>query len=158
VITGHSELLLGLEAVGEDLARPVEQIHKAAERAAELTRQLLAFSRMQVLQPTVLDLNKVISNMDDMLRRLVGEGIEFVAMPWAALARVKADEGQIEQVILNLVLNARDAMPNGGKLTIETANVELDEEYARSHRPTVPGQYVMLAVSDIGIGMDAETK
>jgi CheY-like chemotaxis protein len=142
-----------------DTQRPaLEEIRKAGEMATVLTRQLLAFSRKQVLRPQVLDLSTVVSNMEIMLRRLIGEDIELIVLPGAALDRVKADPGQIEQVVMNLVVNARDAMPSGGKLTIETADVDLDEEYARRHGGVQPGPYVWLSVSDTGCGMDAETQ
>ncbi|HWP34099.1 MAG TPA: PAS domain-containing protein, partial [Thermodesulfobacteriota bacterium] len=157
-ITGYSELLLGRLEEGDPLRRHALEIHRAAERAASLTRQLLAFSRRQVLRPTVVDLNAVVSNMDGMLRRLIGEDIELRTLPAADLGWVRADTGQLEQAILNLAVNARDAMPQGGKLTIETANVELDEAYAQRHAPVVPGRYVLLAVSDTGCGMDPETR
>ncbi len=156
-ITGYSELLLG--GVGEGAVRKdLEEIRKAADRAAALTRQLLAFSRQQVLEPRVLDLNAVVADMESMLRRLIGEDVDLVALRAPALGRIKADPGQVEQVLMNLVVNARDAMPDGGKLTIETANVDLDDAYARRHVSVRAGSYVMLAVSDTGIGMDAETQ
>jgi two-component system cell cycle sensor histidine kinase/response regulator CckA len=158
VITGYSELTLMGLAEADPLARNVEEIKKAAARAASLTRQLLAFSRKQLLQPKVLDLNSVILNIEKMLGRLVGADIELLNSPGAGLGRVKADPGQIEQVIVNLVVNARDAMPNGGKITLETANIYLGEEYARRHIAVQPGWYAMLAVSDTGHGMDAETQ
>ncbi|TAM81070.1 MAG: PAS domain-containing sensor histidine kinase [Acidobacteria bacterium] len=154
IITGYSELLLDSAPIEEEQRSKIEEIKKAGERAALLTRQLLAFSRKQVLAPRVLDLNVVIENLRKMIERLIGEDIEFVTIPYAALGRAKADPGQVEQIIMNLVVNARDAMPQGGKLTIETANVEFDEEYARSHVPSVPGHYVMVAVGDTGTGMD----
>jgi PAS domain S-box-containing protein len=157
-ITGYCELLLS-DMDAQDLRRSdVEEIKKAADRAAALTRQLLAFSRRQLLAPQVLDLNVVMANMDKMLRRMIGEDIDLVTLLDPALGRVKADPGQIEQVLMNLAINARDAMPQGGKLTIETANVDLDETYARRHIAVSPGPYVMLAVSDTGHGMDEETK
>jgi PAS domain S-box-containing protein len=156
IISGYSELLLGAEAMEEDQRNKLEEIKKAGERAALLTRQLLAFSRKQVLAPRVLNLNTVMENLRKMIERLIGEDIEFVTIPYASLGRVKADPGQVEQIIMNLVVNARDAMPHGGKLTIETANVEFDDEYALSHVPSVPGHYVMIAVGDTGTGMDPD--
>jgi CheY-like chemotaxis protein len=135
----------------------VVEILKASERAAALTRQLLAFSRRQILAPQVLDLNVIVANMEKMLKRLIGENIELATVQEPGLGRVRADAGQVEQVILNLCVNARDAMPDGGKITIETANVDLDEAYSRSHATVVPGSYVMLAVSDSGYGMDSDT-
>ena len=158
VIIGYSELMLQRLKADDPLRSEVEQVKEAGVRASLLTRQLLAFSRKQVLQPRVLDLNAVLTNMDRMLQRLIGEDIDLVTVPAPGLGGVLADPGQIEQGIMNLVVNARDAMPQGGKLTIETANVELDEAYARQHGPVQPGPYVMLAVSDTGCGMDAETQ
>jgi PAS domain S-box-containing protein len=158
VIKGHSELLLERTALDHPDFRKVDQIKKAADRATGLTRQLLAFSRMQVMQPRVIDLNATVVEMGKILPRLIGEDIELKILTKPDLGRVKADPGQIEQVILNLSVNARDAMPNGGKLVIETANAELDEGYARMHPPLVPGSFVMLAVSDTGTGMDAATQ
>ena len=158
IINGYSEL--GLDGLNSDdpMRRYLNEIMKAGERAASLTRQLLAFSRQQVLAPQVLNLNDVVTNVGEMLRRLIGEDINLVMVPDRALGRVKADAGQIEQILMNLGANARDAMPKGGKLVIETANVELDATYARSHMAVAPGHYVMLAVSDTGVGMDAETQ
>ena len=158
VIKGHTELLLEGRREEDWLYRKAEQIHKAADRAAGLTRQLLAFSRMQVLQPRVIDLNAVVTEMGKMLPRLIGEDIQLSIVTNPKLGRVKADPGQMEQVILNLVVNARDAMPHGGRIVIETANCELDEAYARRHPPMQPGRFVMLAVSDTGTGMDVETQ
>ncbi len=135
-----------------------KEIKKAGQRAASLTRQLLAFSRQQVLEPKVLDLNGVVTDIEKMLRRVIGEDIELITTLDASLGRVMADQGQIEQVIINLAANARDAMPNGGKLTIETANAELDETYVRQAPEVRPGRYVLLSVSDSGVGMDAETQ
>ncbi len=157
-IMGYGELLL--EDLGPDDRRrgDVLEIRKAAERAAALTRQLLAFSRKQVLEPRVLDLNEVVTNLDKMLRRLIGEDVELRTVLGSDLGAVRADAGQLEQVIVNLAVNARDAMPRGGKLTIETADVELDGEYAARHVGVTPGRYVMIAVSDTGIGMDEGTK
>jgi PAS domain S-box-containing protein len=158
-IMGYSELLLQLHPDERDPERKdIEQIKQAGERATSLTRQLLAFSRQQILQPQVLNLNGVVADMSKMLRRLIGEDIDLVTLLDEELGRVKADPGQIERVILNLAVNARDAMPRGGKLTIETVNVDLDEEYARRYVEVEPGPYVMLAVSDTGVGMDAETR
>jgi PAS domain S-box-containing protein len=157
VINGYSELLLHKVKDKSPLSGELEEIKLAGERAAALTRQLLAFSRRQVLQPKVLDLNEVISHMDMMLRRLIGEDVEFRTVSREDLWKVKADPGQIEQVVMNLVVNARDAMPGGGRLTIETSNVFLDEEYSHVHPPVQPGSYVMLSVSDTGVGMDEKT-
>src|SRR5438552_3941148 len=136
----------------------VEEIRKAGSRAADLTRQLLAFSRSQVLEPKVLDPNVMVADMDKLLRRLIGEDVELRTILAPDVGAVRADPGQLEQVIVNLAVNARDAMPKGGKLTIETANAELDASYVRQHEPVRPGAYVMLAVSDTGVGMDAATK
>src|SRR5712692_1333823 len=158
VIKGHTELLLERIAKEDSFGRKVEQIQRAADRAAALTRQLLAFSRMQVLQPKVIDLNGVVAEMGKMLPRVIGEDIELSMRTDPQLAHVKADPTQIEQVILNLAVNARDAMPKGGKLVIETSNAELDEAYARRHPPLIAGRYTLLAVSDTGMGMDAETQ
>jgi CheY-like chemotaxis protein len=157
VIVGYADLLL--KDVGRDspAARRLEQIHKAAERATALTRQLLAFSRKQILQPRVLDLNAVVGDVEAMLVRLIGASIEVVTRPAAGLGRVKADPGQLAQVILNLAVNARDAMPQGGRLVIETANDALDEAFCRLHPGSQPGPHVVLAVSDTGDGMDAQT-
>jgi len=138
-------------------SKDMAQAKVCGERAITLTRQLLAFSRKQTLQPRLLDLNEVVANLDKMLRRLIGEDIDLLTVPAPGLWRVKADPGQIEQVIVNLVVNARDAMPDGGKLTIETANVELEESYTKGHVGTARGPHVMLAVTDTGAGMDAET-
>jgi PAS domain S-box-containing protein len=152
------------EIVAEDMlptdpARgDIAEIHKAATRAAELTRQLLLFSRQQIVMPKVIDLDAIVAGMDKFLRRIVGEDVDLVSSRENALWRVRADPGQIEQVIMNLVVNARDAMPTGGKLTIETKNAELDADYTRLHLGVTPGPHVMLAVSDTGIGMDAATQ
>src|SRR5262249_23968621 len=143
---------------GESSRSNLEQIQKAAGRAVSMTRQLLAFSRMQVLEPQVIDLNAVVAEMGKMLPRLIGENIEYVFAPDASLAPVKADPGQIEQVIMNLVVNARDAMPNGGAITVRTANRVLDRDEARKRYPMDAGEYVLLSVTDTGHGMDEETK
>jgi signal transduction histidine kinase len=158
VIIGYSELLTERLGPAHALRKNAGMVKDAALRAAALTRQLLAFSRKQVLEPRVLDLNAVVIEVSKMLRPLIGEGIELVVAPDPALGNVKADPAQIDQIIMNLAVNARDAMPEGGKLTIETANVELDEAYASQHAKALPGPYVMLAVTDTGIGMDKETQ
>src|SRR6266571_4899733 len=156
-ILGSVELLLRELEPASPLRQDAAEIKKAGERAAALTRQLLAYSRRQVLNPEVLDLNRVVADMDRMLRRLIGEDVDLVTRPAPDLDAVRADRGQIEQVLVNLVLNARDAMPQGGKLTIETANVELDPGYVETHEGARAGAYALLAVSDTGSGMDAET-
>jgi PAS domain S-box-containing protein len=158
IIAGYSDLLLQVMAGDDPKSAHVGEIKKAADRAAALTRQLLAFSRRQVLAPQVLDLNGVVTGLQGMMRRLIGEDIGLVMLPAKDLGRAKLDPGQIEQVILNLVINSRDAMPQGGKITIETANANLDEKYGGGHFPVKPGSYVMLAVSDTGCGMDANTQ
>lgn len=158
IIKGFSELMLERAGRDETLVRNATQIGKAADKASSLTAQLLAFSRMQVLRPSSLDLNTVVGEMAKMLRRILGEHMNLDTVVDTSLGAVRADQSQIEQVILNLVINARDAMPKGGKITIETANVSLDELYARRRTGVEPGQYVMMAVSDTGSGMDAETQ
>ncbi len=155
-IMGYTELLL-MDIEDEDpRGADLEEIKKATERAGTLTRQLLAFSRKQMLQPRVLSLNEVVTGVEQMLRRLIGEDIELTVSLNSDIGLVKADPGQIEQVIMNLAVNARDAMPSGGKLTIETSNNELGREYTRRHPEARPGPYIMLAVSDTGIGMNKE--
>ena len=158
VINGYTELLMDKFASDDRVTVYLKEIAQAGDRAATLTRQLLAFSRSQVLTPQVLDLNAVVTNLGKMLKRMIGEDIELSTVLDPALGRVKADPGQIEQVIMNLVVNARDAMPRGGDLTIETSNVELDETYARNHVTVKPGPHVMLAVADTGVGMLPETQ
>ena len=159
VIIGYSELLQERLPSKDLLRESADEIVAAGKRAASLTRQLLAFSRQQVLEPKVLDLNEVVSDMEKMLRRLIGEDIELVATRDPILGRVKADQGQIEQVILNLVVNARDAMPQGGKLVIATANTEMDETFVKRYPyPVQTGPYIVLTVADSGVGMDAATK
>ncbi len=158
IINGYSEMLLQTLPAGDPQRDNAAQIREAGERAVALTRQLLAFSRRQMLEPRVLDLNAVVTNTERMLTRTIGEDVNLAAILTPGLGRVKADPGQIEQVIMNLAVNARDAMPHGGRLTIETANVELDENFVRTHAVVKPGRYVMLAVSDTGCGMDAETQ
>jgi PAS domain S-box-containing protein len=158
VILSYAELLLLDLKPGDPVREDMEEIRKAGKRAADLTRQLLMFSRQQVLEPKVLDLNDVLVGMDKMLQRILGADVDLVSLTADRLGRVRADPGSIEQVIMNLVVNARDAMPTGGKLTIETANVVLDEAYTRTHLGAKPGPYVMLAVTDTGIGMDKATQ
>ncbi len=158
VIIGYCEVLEGELPYEASLLRDVAQIKKAGERAATLTRQLLAFSRQQVLEPRVMDLNAAVVEMEKLLHRLIGEDIELKTSLAASLGSIKADRAQIEQVVMNLVVNARDAMPSGGTVTIETANVELDNDYSRQHLQTPAGSYVLLAVSDDGVGMSAETQ
>jgi signal transduction histidine kinase/ActR/RegA family two-component response regulator len=157
VIKGHSELMIDRMKPTDSVYGSTQQIMKTADRAASLTRQLLAFSRMQVLQPRILDLNALVADMSKLLRRLVREDIEFNFRMGDSLGRVKADPGQIEQVLLNLTVNASDAMPQGGKLTIETQKLKVDAMYAGARPPLKPGQYVQLVVTDTGHGMDAAT-
>ncbi|MEW6386191.1 MAG: PAS domain S-box protein [Thermodesulfobacteriota bacterium] len=157
-ITGYGDIMkLGLPPEAP-MRHYVEEILKAADRGDSLTRQLLAFSRQQILQPQVLNLNEVVAQIETMLKRLIGEDIDLVTALEEDLGAVRADRGQMEQIIMNLAVNARDAMPQGGKLTIETGEVQLDEAYAQSHAEVTPGPYVMLAMSDNGLGMDAETQ
>jgi PAS domain S-box-containing protein len=158
VIKGYAELsFLGLKE-GDPLKGNIEEIQKASQRAAGLIRQLLAFSRRQMMEMRVLDLNVLLKDLDKMLRRVIGEDIDLVTMLTDDLGGVKTDPGQIEQVIMNLAVNARDAMPKGGKLTIETANLDLDEAYARAHIAVALGRYVMLSISDTGMGMTPDVK
>jgi PAS domain S-box-containing protein len=158
VVLTYATLVLQDLPEGEPARADILEIQRAGQRAARLTQQLLAFSRQQVLQPKVLDLNETLSGMRDMLQRLLGEDVELSLLAATDLGRVNVDPGQVEQIIMNLAVNARDAMPHGGKLTIETSNVELDAEYAAAHLGATPGRYVMLAVCDTGSGMDADTR
>jgi PAS domain S-box-containing protein len=158
VISGYSEFLLERLGGEPHLRGPAQEIASASERASSLTRQLLAFSRKQMLAPRIINLNDIATENLKMLTRMIGEDIDLVMTPGKNLWSVRADAGQIEQVIMNLAVNARDAMPSGGKLTIETANITLDEEYARVHAPLHAGDYVMVSISDTGGGMDAETQ
>jgi len=158
VIKGHGDLLELKLGTHSSVQHSVTQVQYAADRASALTRQLLAFSRMQVLQPQILDLNSLIANLNRMLPTLLGEEIEYSFLPGRQLAPVKADPSQLEQVIMNLAVNARDSMAGGGKLTIQTQNAFLDVDYARSHPPSIPGHYVLIVVIDTGHGMDERTK
>ncbi len=158
VITGYSELLL--QKIGEEdpMHGEVEEIRRAGERAASLTQQLLAFSRKQIIEPKVLHLDSLVAEMHKMLTRLIGEDIALQSITGGSPGSVKVDPGQFQQILMNLVVNSRDAMPDGGKITIETANVDLDEGYCALHPYVKPGRFVMLAVSDTGKGMSEEVK
>jgi len=158
VIIGYSDLISRKGGLDARVTERVEEIHKAAVRASSLTRQLLAFSRKQVLKPQVLDLNELVEGLSKMLSRLIGEDVQIINSLGAGLGKVNADPGQIEQILINLAVNARDAMPEGGQITIKTANAELDQAYSDMHMAVKPGHYVMLAVSDTGLGMDAATR
>ena len=158
VITGYSDLLLIRHSLDDVAREKIQEIKSAGVRATSLTRQLLAFSRKQVLQPVVLDVNTLVEGIGKMLERLIGEHIEVTTLLRPGVAKINADPGQIEQVLINLVVNARDAMPIGGRIAVETANVELDSEYAKVNAPVKPGRYVMLSVTDNGTGMDSETQ
>jgi two-component system cell cycle sensor histidine kinase/response regulator CckA len=157
VILSYTEMIIARLKSGDPIRADLEEVGRAGERAADLTQQLLAFSRRQVLQPQVVDLNGIVTKIETMLRRILGEHIELTFLqqnkPWNAYV----DPGQLEQVVMNLVVNARDAMPDGGKLIIETANIELDEGYAEKHAEVSPGPYIMLAITDTGVGMDKST-
>ena len=157
VVLSYAEMLLADMKPGEPMREDVEEIRKAGTRAADLTRQLLMFSRQQVLATKVLDLKEVLASMDKMLQRIHGADVDLVSLPTQLLGSVRADPSSVEQVIMNLVVNARDAMPTGGKLTMETSNVVLDEAYARGHLGVKPGPHVMLAVTDTGTGIDKAT-
>jgi PAS domain S-box-containing protein len=158
VILSYAELLLGQLKPDEPMRDDIEEIRKAGHRAADLTRQLLMFSRQQVIEPKNVDLNEVLMGVDKMLQRILGTDVDLVSLPGRQLGAVRVDRGSMEQVIMNLVINARDAMPTGGKLTMETANVMVDEAYARDHRGARPGPHIMLSVTDTGIGMDRATQ
>ncbi len=153
VIMGYSGLMLEEPGLGAKFKDKLETIQSAAERAIGLTRQLLIFSRKQPVQPVILDLNDMVKDLNKMLRRLINENIEMTIVPGEQIGRIRADSGYVGQVLMNLVVNARDAMPNGGKLTISINNATLDENYARTHIGAVAGDYVMLSVSDTGTGM-----
>jgi two-component system, cell cycle sensor histidine kinase and response regulator CckA len=158
VMLGYCELLLADLSPGDPRQGDIVEIQRAGTRAGGLTRQLLAFSRKQIIEPMLLDLNQIAADLQPMLGRLIGEDVKVVLGLRPELARVKADRGQVEQVIMNLAVNARDAMPKGGSLTIETANVDLDEHYAKTHRDVKPGRYVVLTVTDTGTGMTPEVQ
>jgi PAS domain S-box-containing protein len=158
VIKGHTELLMNALPPTDPMSRKISQIDRAADRAAALTKQLLAFSRMQVLQPRVMNLNGVVEDMGKLLPRLIGEDVELGIRMAQDLGKIRADASQMEQIIMNLAVNARDAMPKGGRLIIETSNADLDRTYNTTHPIVKPGRYVLLAVSDTGTGMDAETQ
>jgi two-component system cell cycle sensor histidine kinase/response regulator CckA len=158
VILSYTDLIMEDLKPLDPLRADLEEVHNAGLRATELTRQLLAFSRRQVLQPIVLDLNEVVVGVEKMLARLIGEDVRLVVTTAIPSGKIYADRGQIEQVIMNLAINARDAMPRGGALTLETANVEIDASHAAEHAGIVLGSYVVLCVTDTGTGMDAATK
>jgi nitrogen-specific signal transduction histidine kinase len=155
VILSYCTLVLEELKPDDPIRADIEEVRRAGQRATELTRQLLAFSRQQVLQPRVLDVNQVILGMEKMLRRLLGEGVELSLTPGSALGKVHADPTQIEQILMNLAVNARDAMPSGGKLSIETVDAELGAADVADHPDVVPGRYVRLAITDTGSGIDA---
>ncbi len=158
IISGYTGMLIDTFSTNDPRRGDAERVKSASERAAALTRQLLAFSRKQVMTPTTLDLNRVVSDLSKILPRLIGEDVDLAFMPGGPLASIYADRGQVEQVVMNLVVNSRDAMPKGGKITLETANRKLDEKYARHRAGVIAGEYVMLAVTDTGCGMDEVTK
>ena len=158
VISGYNRMILDEVSTLDPLRGYAEEILKASDRAAALTNQLLAFSRRQVIQPRVMSINEVMRNIEKMLRRLIGEDIELTLVLHPETGNIKADPALIEQAVVNLSVNARDAMPTGGRITIETANVRLDENYTRTHLGVEPGEFVMMALSDTGQGMDAETR
>jgi two-component system cell cycle sensor histidine kinase/response regulator CckA len=158
VILGYSDLVLDALPPDHPAVKKVEMIRKAGASAADLTRQLLAFSRQQMLQPRVLNVRDIVERTQELLSRLIGEDIQFSTSLEPSLGCVRADPGQIEQVLVNLIVNARDAMPQGGRLTIEARNVVLDDSYVDAHEPVIPGPYVMLAVEDAGCGMDQKTQ
>lgn len=157
VINGYAEILKSRSDLDQAAFQPIEEIFAAGKKAAALTQQLLAFSRKQIIQPRLLDLNEVVTNLSRMLRRLIGDDVELTMRLSSRTAQVKVDQGQIEQVLMNLAVNARDAMPSGGKLAIETDICDLDESYAIRHKPVRPGRYVKLTIADTGCGMDQET-
>ena len=157
-IVGYSQLGMMKGCPRGRLSGYLQEIQNAAQRASHLSRQLLAFSRQQIIEPKVLGINDLFLDLEQMLRRLIGEDVELVILPAPDLGMVKVDPGQMEQVLINMAVNARDAMPDGGKLIIQTANVTVDEEYAGRHLGVTPGEYEVLSVSDNGVGMDSEVK
>jgi CheY-like chemotaxis protein len=158
VIVGYSELISATLAPDHPIRQDIGEIQRAAGSAESLTRQLLIFSRKDVVQPAVIDLNEIVGRIERMLRRIVGEYVDFVVRQARDLGRIKADTGQIEQVVMNLVVNARDAMPEGGTLTVETAAVELDQDFVRAHPGSTAGSFARLTVSDTGHGMTPEVQ
>lgn len=158
VVMSYSSLLIADLRPGDPMRADLEEIQTAGERARNLTRQLLTFSRQEVVQPETLDLNQVIAGMDRMLRRLIREDVELITIPGANLGTIWADRGQLEQIVMNLVLNARDAILDGGRITIETSRVELDSSFAREHLGIKPGSFVLLSIADSGLGMDNATR
>lgn len=158
VVLSYSAMIAATLPVADPIREDVLEIEKAGKRATELTRQLLMFSRHEVAEPRVIDLNDLLENMDKMLQRILGEDVDLVSLRAESLGRIRVDPGHMEQVIMNLVINSRDAMPTGGKLTIETKNVVLNEAHAEEHLGVRPGPYVMLAVTDTGMGMDQATQ
>jgi len=158
VVLGCTNLVLEDLKPGDPIYVELDEVRKAGERGGALTRQLLAFSRKQLLQPRIVDLNQILAEIHPMLRRILGEDVELAVHPSRSLGKVFADPGQIEQILMNLVVNARDAMPEGGTVTVETANQELDATYVEQHVDVAPGDYVMLAVSDTGVGMDRQVQ
>ncbi len=158
VIAGYAQMMLDVLPPGDSLREDVEEIAKAADRATALTQRLLAFSRRQIPQPRVIDLNSVVVSMNKLLRRVIGEGFELITVLRPDLQRIKAEAGQIEQILMNLVVNSLDAMPGGGRIVIETGNVELSAEYARTHVGVAPGSYVMLSVGDTGTGIAEDVR
>ena len=158
VISGYNRMILDELSPVDPLRGYAEEVLKAADRAGAITNQLLSFSRRQIMQPRVINLNTVITQTEKMLRRLIGEDVELVLDLAGDAGNIKADPNHIEQAIVNLAVNSRDAMPDGGRITIETANTSLDEHYVRTHLGVNPGDFVMIAVSDTGHGMDAATR
>jgi len=157
VILGHVALCQEMLPPQAPLLAHIQPIQQAAQRAAALTRHLLAFSRRQIIYPTILDLNTVVNNLNKMMMRVIGEHVALRIIPGESLGNIRADLGQIDQILMNLLVNAVDAMPKGGQIFIETTNTELDQTYTKSHPSVHPGRYVMLSVTDTGTGMDSQT-